>query len=114
MDTITEDRMAISMALIGGLGIIHRYCSIEDQVSMVKKVKRHTNFFIDNPYQVYSDSSVNETMKIMLEKNVGCVLIKDSTEKLIGIVSRRDMVRITGPNYTKRGTQYYNKKGTQY
>jgi IMP dehydrogenase len=46
MDTITEESMAIAMALNGGIGILHRFCSIEEQVSMVKKVKRYTNDII--------------------------------------------------------------------
>ena len=51
MDTITEDKMAIAIAKLGGLGIIHRYCSIEEQVQMVKNVKRYTNYIIEHHCQ---------------------------------------------------------------
>ena len=53
MDTITEANMAISMATNGGLGIVHRYNTIEQQVDMIKKVKRYLSFIIENPYTIY-------------------------------------------------------------
>ena len=66
MDTITEDKMAIEMAKLGGLGIIHRYCSIQQQVEMVKKVKRYTNFIINNPYTVMVDDQMMEVRKLWI------------------------------------------------
>ena len=69
MDTITEDKMAIEMAKLGGLGIIHRYCSIEQQVEMVKKVKRYTNYIIQEPYTVL-ESDIMIKVKQIMEKHI--------------------------------------------
>jgi IMP dehydrogenase len=58
MDTVTEDGMAIAMALLGGMGIIHRYNSIEEQVKMVCNVKSYSNFYIHNALE-YASKSIN-------------------------------------------------------
>jgi len=60
MDTVTEKDMAIKMALNGGIGIIHRYMSVEDQVSQVKQVKRFLQYIIENPYIVNIDSTYED------------------------------------------------------
>ena len=67
MDTITEDKMAISMALNGGIGIIHRFCSIESQVDMVKKVKRYTSDIIFNPYTIDENATI-DNLKWLIKK----------------------------------------------
>ena len=64
MDTVTESSMAIDMAKIGGIGIIHRYCSIKDQVQMIKKVKKNINFFIENPICIESDKLVKDYIEL--------------------------------------------------
>ena len=91
MDTITESEMAIEMAKSGGLGIIHRYCSIDQQVEMIKKVKRYTNFIIDNPHTIDISHPVEE-INILLQKNkVGSLLITENN-KLKGIITNRDLL----------------------
>jgi IMP dehydrogenase len=91
MDTVTEDNMAIAMALSGGLGIIHRFQSLETQVEMVKKVKRHLSYVIDNPYTINENEYVSELVKLMEQKGVSGILVTDSNNKFIGIISKKDI-----------------------
>ena len=86
--------MAIEMAKHGGLGIIHRYCSIERQVDMVKRVKRYQNFIIKDPFVAYSCDDVLYAKRILKEKNIGCLLIKNiKTSRFEGILSKKDFLK---------------------
>ena len=91
MDTITEDKMAIAMAKCGGMGIIHRYCTIEEQCEMVKNVKRYTNHIIKNPWSIPINTSIQEAINIIKINKVGSLLITDDDSKVVGILTNRDI-----------------------
>jgi len=94
MDTVTESTMAIAMARLGGIGIIHRFMEIERQANEVKRVKRAEAYAISNPYTIKPTSSVAEAKEIMRDTGVSCLLVVDDSMKLLGVVSKRD-VRFT-------------------
>ena len=71
MDTVTEAKMAIAMAQEGGIGVIHKNLSIEDQALEVKKVKRAENGMIIDPITILADNTVGDALKIMSENHIG-------------------------------------------
>ncbi|MHA1300455.1 MAG: IMP dehydrogenase [Candidatus Helarchaeota archaeon] len=91
MDTVTESEMAIALAREGGLGIIHRNCSIEEQVAMVKKVKRSEANIIRDVYTISADEKIWTALEIMREKDVHGLPVITQDNKLIGIVTGRDV-----------------------
>lgn len=91
MDTVTEDKMAIAMAMAGGIGIIHRFQSINSQVQMVNKVKRHLSYVIENPYTINYNSTINELINLSNIYNVSGIIVLDDNNKFIGIVSKKDV-----------------------
>jgi len=91
MDTITESKMAIEMALNGGLGIIHRYNTIEQQVNMVKEVKRHLSFVIEKPYTILETETVEVLLNKIKQYNVYSYLVVDNDNTLKGIITKRDL-----------------------
>ena len=93
MDTVTEADMAIKMAQLGGIGIIHRFNTIEDQVKEVQKVKRfsNSNAKIENPLTINRESTLEQAREIMDNHNVTCLLVTDQNKKLDGILTLRDM-----------------------
>lgn len=93
MDTITEDKMAISMSKYGGMGIIHRFCSIEQQARMVRNVKRYTNHIISNPWSVRQTESIENAITIIKKNKVGSLLVTDENNQLEGILTNRDINR---------------------
>jgi len=90
MDTVTESEMAIAMARSGGVGIIHRFNSIEEQVEQVKLVKRAENRIIKEPYRVSLNTTLDEIKYIMNTKKVHSLLVTEDN-KLQGIVTERDI-----------------------
>lgn len=92
MDTVTESAMAVAMAREGGIGIIHRFLTISEQVNEVLKVKRSGSVIIENPYFIKPDQSVREAISYMKEKEVSGLLVTDSGAKLVGILTSRDIM----------------------
>ncbi len=92
MDTVTEANMAIAIAREGGIGIIHRFMSIEQQVNEVRKVKRAENIIIEQPYTVRQDQRLQDAISKMSEYNVSGLLVTDDDERLVGILTRRDIM----------------------
>ncbi len=92
MDTVTESTMAITMARQGGIGILHRFLTIEEETNQVLKVKRSGSVMIDNPYQISPDKSIEDAIELMNEKEVSGLLVADSNSKLVGILTERDVL----------------------
>jgi IMP dehydrogenase len=90
MDTVTESGMAIALAREGGIGIIHRFMTIEDQVDEILKVKRSESVMIEQPYTIKPDVTVAEAKKAMAEYGVSGLLVEEGG-KLAGIITRRDI-----------------------
>ena len=92
MDSVTESRMAITMARLGGIGVIHRFIPPEIQASEVIKVKRSESFIIDNPITISPKNSLLEAKIIGEENNISGILVVNEKNKLLGIVTNRDIV----------------------
>jgi IMP dehydrogenase len=90
MDTVTESGMAIALAREGGVGIIHRFLTIEDQVDEILKVKRSESVIIEQPYTVKPENTVQDARNVMAEYGVSGLLVEDAG-KLAGIITRRDI-----------------------
>ncbi len=91
MDTVTESKMAIAMAQEGGLGVIHKNLSPEAQSEKVRKVKRSESGMILDPITLTKDAKVIDALNLMKEYSIGGIPIVDKKEKLIGIVTNRDL-----------------------
>ena len=93
MDTVTEKEMAIKMALNGGLGIIHRYMDIDEQVLHIIKVKRFLQYIIQEPYCIIPTDTYDNIIKLSEQYNVSsfCVVSSLESNDLIGIITRRDI-----------------------
>jgi len=92
MDTVTESAMAVAMAREGGIGVIHRFLTISEQVNEVLKVKRSGSVIIENPYFIKPEQTVREAISYMKEKEVSGLLVTDSDSKLVGILTSRDIM----------------------
>ncbi|MDR2972433.1 MAG: IMP dehydrogenase [Bacteroidales bacterium] len=91
MDTVTEAKMAISIAREGGMGVIHKNMSIEEQAKQVKSVKRAENGMITAPITTLPDKTVGDVLSLMAEYKIGGIPVVDKNQKLVGIVTNRDL-----------------------
>jgi IMP dehydrogenase len=84
--------MAIALAREGGIGIIHRFMAIHEQVEQVLKVKRSESVVIEQPYTIQPDSNIRQANALMIENGISGLLVKDRENKLCGILTRRDTI----------------------
>lgn len=98
MDTVTESRMAIAMALMGGIGIIHCNNTIEEQSDHVRAVKRYCNGFITDPQTVSPNQTVQEVLDLHSKRHFSGFPVVDDNQMLLGMISRRDVDLIENPN----------------
>ena len=91
MDTVTETRMAVAMAREGGLGILHRNLSIEDQAAMVDQVKRSEAGMIDEPITISPNATLADAEELCHTYRISGVPVVDDKENLVGIITNRDM-----------------------
>ncbi len=91
MDTVTESKMAIAMAREGGIGVIHKNMSIDQQADEVDKVKRSENGVITDPFFLGPENTVQEAVNLMSKHHISGVPITDENGKLLGIVTNRDV-----------------------
>lgn len=91
MDTVTEAHLAIALARQGGLGILHKNMSIEQQADQVRKVKRSENGLILDPITLLPDATIGEALRLMKENRIGGIPIVDTSNKLVGILTNRDL-----------------------
>lgn len=91
MDTVTESKMAISIAREGGIGVIHKNMSISEQAKQVEIVKRAENGMISNPVTIRKGANVGDALKLMAEYKIGGIPVVDESGYLVGIVTNRDL-----------------------
>ncbi|QDH13976.1 IMP dehydrogenase [Formicincola oecophyllae] len=102
MDTVTEDAMAIAMAQQGGLGIIHKNLTTDEQAAAVKRVKRYESGMVINPVTVGPEQSLAEVTAIMKRHGVSGLPVVEDDGKLVGILTNRDMRFATDPSHRVR------------
>jgi len=103
MDTVTEAALAIALAREGGLGILHKNMSIDQQADQVRKVKRSESGMIIDPVTLHPDATIGEALRLMKENKIGGIPIVDANHKLVGILTNRDL---------RFETHYKNKVST--
>ena len=91
MDTVTESKMAIAMAQEGGIGVIHKNMGIDKQANEVRKVKRAENGMILDPVTLSANARVADALDMMREYGIGGIPVVDKKNKLVGIVTNRDL-----------------------
>jgi IMP dehydrogenase len=91
MDTVTEEKLAITIAREGGIGVIHKNMSLEEQAKQVKRVKRAESVMIHEPITIRKEGTVSDALNLMKEYKIGGIPVVDDSSKLIGIVTNRDL-----------------------
>lgn len=91
MDTVTEVELAIALARLGGIGMLHKNMSIEKQAEQIRKVKRSQSGLITDPLTLPPTATIGDALRIMRENRIGGIPIVDQQHKLLGILTNRDL-----------------------
>ncbi|RPI24650.1 MAG: CBS domain-containing protein, partial [Chloroflexota bacterium] len=97
MDTVTEAPMAVAMAQAGGIGIIHRFMSVERQAEAIRRVKRAESFIVENPVTIAPEASLDEARKKMADSMIGGLVVTDMDGHLLGMLTTRDVLLAPSP-----------------
>ncbi|MBI1879604.1 MAG: IMP dehydrogenase, partial [Chloroflexi bacterium] len=92
MDTVTEAAMAIAMARAGGIGIIHRFMTMENQARQVARVKRAEGYMVEHPHAIDQNSSIAQARTLMKHLEVGGLVVTNGSDELIGLITQRDVL----------------------
>ena len=95
MDTVTEADMAIVMAQLGGIGVLHRNMTVDEQVAAVRAVKRYESGMVVNPITITPDATLAEAQALMAHHRISGIPVTEKGGKLVGILTNRD-VRFAG------------------
>ena len=95
MDTVTEGEMAIAMAQLGGLGVLHRNLSVDEQVAAVRQVKRFESGMVVNPITIAPDATLAQAQALMAQHRISGIPVVEADGRLVGILTNRD-VRFAG------------------
>ncbi len=98
MDTVTEDDMAIAIAQLGGIGIIHRFMPLKRQAEAVQRVKRSESFVVENPVTVPPALTIGEARAHMAKAEVGGLVVVDNQDRLLGMLTTRDVLLAPDPS----------------
>ncbi|HRU61048.1 MAG TPA: IMP dehydrogenase, partial [Bacteroidia bacterium] len=91
MDTVTEADMAVAIAHEGGIGMLHKNMTAEQQAAEVRRVKRSESGMIDDPVTLFEDAKVHDALRIMRDYRIGGIPVIDHDRKLVGICTSRDL-----------------------
>ena len=92
MDTVTEAPIAIAMARAGGIGIIHRFMTVEAQAKQVARVKRAEGFMVQDPYAIDQEATIAKARTLMKLHDVGGLVVTNGGDELIGLITQRDIL----------------------
>ncbi|MEP6785101.1 MAG: IMP dehydrogenase [Sphingomonadales bacterium] len=98
MDTVTEADMAIVMAQLGGIGVLHRNLTVEEQCAAVRQVKRFESGMVVNPITIFPDQTLGEAQALMARHRISGIPVVESSGKLVGILTNRDVRFAGNPN----------------
>ena len=101
MDTVTESRLAIGLAQAGGMGVLHRNMTVQEQAEQVREVKRYESGMVINPLTVHPDTTLREILEIKKQRKIsGFPVVEQGSGKLVGILTNRDVRFEQNPDLT--------------